>query len=98
MKEENEVYVIPYDGELKITITDGDYTLREGVDYETYCVDGNGKVVDWLLLMIGMGKYKKMFFCQGKLVMAAEELIASRGKEIEALLDLIRYKGNDVFY
>lgn len=97
-KEENEVYVIPYDGELKFTITDGDYTLREGVDYETYCVDGNEKTVDWLLLMVGMGKYQKMLFCQSKLATATEELIASRGKEIEALLDLIRNKGNDVFY
>lgn len=39
-----------------------------------------------------------MLFCQSKLVIATEELIASRGKEIEALLDLIRNKGNDVSY
>lgn len=98
-KEDNGTTTgISYGGRIKITITDGDYTLREGVDYETFLGDGNCKIVDRFSIIAGMGKYEKLLLCGSELVMSTQALFSERSKEIEALLDLIRDKGNVVFY
>ncbi len=46
---------------LKVTITDGDYTLREGIDYVTYDCRGLDETV-WLMMVVGIGKYDNIFF------------------------------------
>ena len=61
-KEENRTNTEIRCGErLKITITDGDYTLREGVDYKTYDCRGLDDMV-WLTMVVGIGKYENIFF------------------------------------
>lgn len=52
---------------VKATITDGDYTLQEGIDYETFYYRGHGKTeIVWFAVAIGKGKYDKMFFHAGE--------------------------------
>ena len=52
---------------LKATITDGDYTLQEGIDYETLYYRGRGKAeAVWFAVAFGKGKYDKMFFYAGE--------------------------------
>ena len=46
---------------LKITITDDDYMLQEGVDYKTYDCRGLKEMV-WLTVVVGIGKYENIFF------------------------------------
>ncbi len=61
-KEENRTNTGIRCGErLKITITDGDYTLQEGVDYKTYDCRGLDETV-WLTVVVGVGKYENIFF------------------------------------
>lgn len=61
-KDENRTHTEIRCGErLKITITDGDYTLREGIDYEVIYSPGT-KEMSWLVLMAGIGKYENIFF------------------------------------
>lgn len=61
-KEENRTNTGIRCGEkLKLTITDGDYTLQEGVDYITYDCRGLDEAV-WLTMVTGIGKYENIFF------------------------------------
>lgn len=61
-KEENHAHTGIRCGErLKITITDGDYTLREGIDYKVIYSPGTEEMF-WLVLMEGIGKYENIFF------------------------------------
>lgn len=52
---------------LKATIADGNYTLQEGIDYETFYYRGRGKAEPvWFAVAFGKGKYDKMFFYAGE--------------------------------
>ena len=52
---------------LKATIADGDYTLQEGIDYETQYFRGHGNTEEvWFAITFGKGKYDKMFFFAGE--------------------------------
>ncbi|MDE7233815.1 MAG: hypothetical protein K2N29_02025 [Ruminiclostridium sp.] len=60
-KEENQAHTGIRCGErLKITITDGDYTLREGIDYTTHYCRGTSEMA-WLTVVVGIGKYENIF-------------------------------------
>ena len=60
-KDENRTHTEIRCGErLKITITDGDYMLQEGIDYETYCSRGTNEMV-WFMALEGIGKYENIF-------------------------------------
>lgn len=59
-KEGNEITGICCGGGLKITITDGDYTLREGIDYTSFLCRGLSNMV-WVVKTEGKGKYKNLF-------------------------------------
>lgn len=52
---------------LKTTIVDGDYTLREDIDYEIRYFRGHGGTeAVWAAIAIGKGNYDTMFFCAGE--------------------------------
>lgn len=48
------------DKKLKVTITDGDYTLHEGIDYRLHYFRGKGDV-KWTSLAVGQGKYDHFY-------------------------------------
>ena len=72
-KEEDRTYTeIQCGKRLKITITDGDYTLQEGIDYKVIYSPGTEEM-SWLMLMEGIGKYENIY------LHALENFVSSDG-------------------
>lgn len=61
MEKEKSPTEICFGERLKVMITDGDYVLREGIDYELHYIRGL-EDMEWLTIGIGKGKYKNLFF------------------------------------
>lgn len=95
-KEENEVYVIPYDGELKITITDGDYTLREGIDYTILYIRGHGDTeMVWSAMVGGEGKYGALFLFSNEYRASLGELTPEREENFRSIMELYHLKDHE---
>lgn len=75
---------------LKMTITDGDYTLREGVDYKTvYCRGYDDSATSWSAISKGMGKYEKMLLkgCEFRFPPDREKTLAEVAAMVQAELE-----------
>lgn len=85
----NESIFLNPEKTLKITVTDGDRILREGIDYRTVYVRGHGNVqMSWLMVARGKGKYEKMFL-RAYVYNAPPELIPPERREnCDAILDI----------
>lgn len=85
----NEFIFLNPEKTLKITITDGDYTLREGVDYKAVYVRGRGDTqTAWLMVARGKGKYENLFL-RGDVYRLSPELIPpEREENMDAAMDL----------
>lgn len=75
---------------LTFTIKDGDYTLREGVDYKTRYYGGTGDV-RWVVLLEGLGKYKRTLFYGAEMGFPVEEETLNDQAEMEAFREHIRF-------
>lgn len=85
----NESIFLNAEKTIKITVTDGDYTLREGIDYRAVYVRGHGDAsYSTLMVAGGMGKYKNLFF-QGVEYRVLPELIPpEREENVEQIMQL----------
>lgn len=85
----NESIFLNSEKTLKITITDGDHTLREGIDYRTVYVHGHGDVqMSWLMVTRGRGKYENMFLRAYVYNTPPEQIPPERRENCDAIMDL----------
>lgn len=102
LKSSNDGYPIFLNSgrNLTFTIKDGDYTLQEGVDYKTCYYRGTDDV-SWVVLLVGIGKYKRTLFYGAEMGFPVEEETLQYQEEPETFSEHIRsaierYNG-DVF-
>ncbi len=74
IKVEDEPVFINKTRNLSVTIKDGDYTLREGIDYAvSYYRGGEKSEMTWKAVGFGIGKYSKIVFFMGEYRLTPDE-------------------------
>lgn len=85
---------------LKITITDGDYTLREGIDYKTLYIEGHGDTeTAWKVIVGGEGKYGALLLQSSEYRASLGELTPEREENFRTIMELrhLKDKEDDTF-
>ena len=88
----NESIFLNPEKTLKITFTDGDYTLREGIDYRTVYVRRHGDTrMSWLMVTRGRGKYENVFLRADVYNIPPELIPPGQEDDREIITDLYRF-------
>lgn len=81
---------------LKITITDGDYTLREGIDYTILYIRGHGDTeMVWSAMVGGEGKYGALFLFSNEYRASLGELTPEREENFRSIMELYHLKDHE---
>ncbi len=94
--ESDEAIFINAAKTLKITITDGDYTLREGIDYTTLYIRGHGDTeMAWAAMVGGEGKYGAFFLISNEYRASLDEITPEREENFRSIMELCHLKDRE---